>query len=141
MAANTSLLKSPSRATTPDTGFSHRRFLSTNPGSERYAWLRQLMASEVQGLSDLRAYLKSGNMVVPLSFPYIERPKRHEALIDRKLQAEPLRPDRAQTTKAAGNGDGRVQASSLPPPIPPRRQQHVKTPVARAANDDLPFLE
>jgi type IV secretory pathway TraG/TraD family ATPase VirD4 len=100
-----------------------------------------VMASEVQGLSDLRAYLKSGNMVVPLSFPYIELPKRHEALIERKLQAEPLRPDRTQTATVAGNSDGRAQASSLPLPIPPRRQQHVKTSVARAANDDLPFLE
>ena len=99
------------------------------------------MASEIQGLPDLRAHLKSGNMVVPLSFPYIDLPKRHEALIERKLPAEETSPERAQPAIASGNGNGRAETRSLPPPIPPRRQQRVKPPAARAVNDDLPFLE
>jgi len=40
------------------------------------------------GSSRSAAYLKSGNLVVPLSFPYIDLPKRHEALIERKLPAQ-----------------------------------------------------
>jgi hypothetical protein len=39
-----------------------------------------VMASEIQGLPDLRAYLKSGNLVVPLSFPYIELPQKQPRL-------------------------------------------------------------
>ena len=100
-----------------------------------------VMASEIQGLPDLRAHLKSGNMVVPLSFPYIDLPKRHEALIERKFSADQLRPERVQTATVLGNGNERVQARSLPPPIPPRRQQRVKSPPVRAVNDNLPFLE
>ena len=100
-----------------------------------------VMASEIQGLPDLRAHLKSGNMVVPLSFPYIDLPKRHEALIERKLPAKEPSPERAQPATVSGNSNERPQTRSLPPPIPPRRQQRVKPPAARAVNDDLPFLE
>jgi type IV secretory pathway TraG/TraD family ATPase VirD4 len=100
-----------------------------------------VMASEIQGLSDLRAYLKSGNLVVPLSFPYIDLPKRHEALIERKLPARQLTEERAQMATALGNSNGCDQSRSLPPPIPPQRQQQVKPPTERAANGDLPFLE
>jgi len=60
-----------------------------------------VMASEIQGLPDLRAYLKSGNLVVPLSFPYIELPKRHEALIERKLPAQQPKEASAQTVTAS----------------------------------------
>ena len=100
-----------------------------------------VMASEIQGLPDLRAHLKSGNMVVPLSFPYIDLPKRHEALIERKLPAEETSLERAQPATVPGNGNGRAEMRSLLAPIPPRRQQRVKPPAARAVNDDLPFLE
>ena len=100
-----------------------------------------VMASEIQGLSDLRGYLKSGNLIIPFSFPYIELPKRHEALIERKLPAQQPREQLTQTATTSGNGDGRNQVRSLPPPIPPQRQQQVKPPEARAANEELPFLE
>ena len=100
-----------------------------------------VMASEIQGLPDLRAYLKSGNLVVPLSFPYIDLPKRHEALIERKLPTQQPKETSAQTATASANGDGRILTRSLPPPIPPQRQQPVKPRPTRVANDDLPFLE
>jgi len=100
-----------------------------------------VMASEIQGLPDLRAYLKSGNLVVPLSFPYIELPKRHEALIERKLPAQQPKEASTQTATASGNAEARVLTPDLPPPIPPQRQQQVKPRPTRAANDDLPFLE
>ena len=48
-----------------------------------------VMASEIQGLPDLHGYLKSGNQVVRLSFPYIDLPKRHEALVARNLRSQP----------------------------------------------------
>jgi len=85
--------------------------------------------------------LKSGNLVVPLSFPYIELPKRHEALIERKLPAQQPKEASAQTVTASGTGDVRVVTRVLPPPIPPQRQQQAKPRPTPAANDDLPFLE
>jgi hypothetical protein len=98
-----------------------------------------VMKEEIQGLPDLHGYLKSGNRVVRLSFPYIELPKRHEALIERKLKSEQLKEEQARTATASGNG--KSQASELPPPIPPQREQPLKTPrAAKAGNDDLPFL-
>jgi type IV secretory pathway TraG/TraD family ATPase VirD4 len=86
-----------------------------------------VMPSEIQGLPDLRGYVKSGNLVVRLSFPYIELPKRHEALIARKLPQQ-LKEEPAR---------------SLPPPIPPQREQQPakQARAATAGNDDLPFLE
>jgi hypothetical protein len=103
-----------------------------------------VMASEIQGLPDLHGYLKSGNLVVRLSFPYIELPKRHEALIARKLpaqikEAQQLKEERTLTATVPGNGDG--QFTPVPPPKTPQRVEQVKPPAARASNDDLPFLK
>ena len=41
------------------------------------------MPSEISGLAPLRGYLKSGNLVTRLSFPYIRLPQLHPALIER----------------------------------------------------------
>jgi type IV secretory pathway TraG/TraD family ATPase VirD4 len=99
-----------------------------------------VMDSEIQGLPDLRGYMKGGNLVVRLSFPYIELPKRHEALITRQLPQQ-RKEERAQAATAASNGEA-TPARDLPPPIPPQREQPPKASKARAANDDdLPFLE
>lgn len=101
-----------------------------------------VMASEIQGLHDLHGYLKSGNQVVPLNFPYIELPKRHEALITRKPTEKKPTAKQAQTATAAANGEA---ARSLPPPIllpiPPKRQEPTAPPPKRTVNDNLPFLE
>jgi type IV secretory pathway TraG/TraD family ATPase VirD4 len=87
-----------------------------------------VMASEIAGLPDLRGYVKGGNLVVRLSFRYIDLPKRHEAFIERKLTPQQLKEEQAQATAAPGNGDGlftrpipgRDQQRDLPPPIPPQ---------------------
>jgi type IV secretory pathway TraG/TraD family ATPase VirD4 len=42
-----------------------------------------VMASEIQGLPDLHGYLKSGNLVVRLSFPYIDLPQRQPGFLAR----------------------------------------------------------
>lgn len=102
-----------------------------------------VMASEIQGLPDLHGYLKSSNQVVRLSFPYIELPMRHEALIARKpAEKKPSTAKQAQSATASANGDA---AHSLPPPIPrpipPQRQEPATPPMPRAVNDNLPFLE
>lgn len=98
-----------------------------------------VMASEIQGLPNLRAYLKSGNFVVPLSFPYIQLPNRHKALIARELPTLSRHADIVRTT--SGDGNGRDTAASLPLPIPPQRLEQVKPSLERAASDELTFLE
>jgi type IV secretory pathway TraG/TraD family ATPase VirD4 len=92
-----------------------------------------VMASEIAGLSDLHGYVKSGNLVVRLSFPYIELPQRHKAFIERALTNQHLR----EESKLPEQN----QPRNMPPPIPPKREQPKQPPAAQAANDDLPFLE
>jgi type IV secretory pathway TraG/TraD family ATPase VirD4 len=46
-----------------------------------------VMPSEIAGLPDLHGYLKSGNLVVPLSFPYIELPQKQSSFIARENTA------------------------------------------------------
>jgi hypothetical protein len=44
-----------------------------------------VMASEISGMEDLRAYLKYGNYVTRFSFPYIQAETRHKAFIEREM--------------------------------------------------------
>ncbi len=46
-----------------------------------------VMPSEIAGLPDLHGYLKSGNLLVPLSFPYIELPQKQPSFIARENTA------------------------------------------------------
>jgi type IV secretory pathway TraG/TraD family ATPase VirD4 len=46
-----------------------------------------VMASEISGLPDLSGYLKMGNLVTRLRFPFIELPERHPAFIERATAA------------------------------------------------------
>ena len=48
-----------------------------------------VMASEITGLKKRRGYLKSGNLVVRLSFPDIELPKKQPAFIERVILESP----------------------------------------------------
>jgi hypothetical protein len=96
--------------------------------------------------------MKGGNLVVRLSFPYIDLPKRHEAFIERKLAPQQLKEEQAKQAMASpSNGDGsftrpipgQSQARNLPPPIPPQREQQPpkQSRAAQAGDDDLPLLE
>lgn len=95
---------------------------------------RLVMASEIAGLPDLHGYVKGGNLVVRLSFPYIDLPKRHEAFIERKLTPQ-LKEE--QPAPEASNGG----SSGLP--IPPQREQQPPKPprAAQASGDDEPYFD
>src|SRR5579884_1348184 len=106
-----------------------------------------VMDSEMQGLPNLCAYVKSGNLVVRLSFPYIELPQRHEAFIARKIAPQQLK-EEAKDGSESGKTDGEFKLSEPAsrqrglPPIPPQREEGAKPVRAAKANaDDLPFLE
>jgi hypothetical protein len=106
--------------------------------------------SEIVSMSDLHGYVKSGDLVVRLSFPYIESPKRHEAFIERKLTNQPHLKEENKLPAAGGDGrkspvrpvPGQNQARNLPLPFPSQReQQPQQSPAAQAGDDELPFLK
>jgi type IV secretory pathway TraG/TraD family ATPase VirD4 len=67
-----------------------------------------VMDSEISGLENLHGYLKSGNLVVRMSFPFIELPTKHPKYIQRPAEIYPEeRPKTA--TAAAGVGSGPEQ--------------------------------
>jgi len=71
---------------------------------KNFAFDRQIeplvMASEISGMEDLRAYLKYGNYVTRFSFPYIETETRHQAFIEREM--DDFLPRKADTDAIAG---------------------------------------
>jgi type IV secretory pathway TraG/TraD family ATPase VirD4 len=71
-----------------------------------------VMASEITGLPALRGYLKTGNLVVRMQFPFIDLPNRHEAFVGRTPRGSGLRPP---PTPSEVTGD----ASPIPAPRVP----------------------
>ena len=63
-----------------------------------------VLASQITGLEDRRGYLKSGNAVVPLSFPDVNVPKVQPALIERVPEVLPE--ETPKTTAAAVGANG-----------------------------------
>ncbi|MGB7667986.1 MAG: hypothetical protein WBL66_12080, partial [Candidatus Acidiferrales bacterium] len=45
-----------------------------------------VMASEISGLADLRGYLKKGNLVVRMNFPFVELPAKQPKYIERPIK-------------------------------------------------------
>ena len=45
-----------------------------------------VMASEISGLADLCGYLKKGNLVARMNFPFIELPSKHPKYIERPMR-------------------------------------------------------
>ncbi len=59
-----------------------------------------VLPSQIMGLEDRRGYVKSGNAVVQLSFPYVKVPKTQPAIIERPTEALP---PKAAAAGAAGS--------------------------------------
>ena len=76
--------------------------------SESYQLDRQVerlvMASEIMGLRPRQGFLKSGNLVLQLSFPYIKLPRRQPAFLERALR-QPLRDSLLPGAPEPANGD------------------------------------
>ena len=61
-----------------------------------------VMASEITGLADLHGYLKKGNLVVRMSFPFLELPAKQRKYIERQIQKPSLpdlKPKAVETTE------------------------------------------
>jgi len=63
-----------------------------------------VMDSEISGLADLRGYLKSGNLVVRMSFPIIALPSKHPGYVQRPMEIQPEEPLEAAAVAAATSG-------------------------------------
>lgn len=63
-----------------------------------------VMASEISGLADLHGYLKKGNLVVRMNFPFIELPSKHPKYIERPMKKQAEEPPRAATAAVGANG-------------------------------------
>lgn len=57
-----------------------------------------VMASEITGLADLHGYLKKGNLVVRINFPFIELPAKQPKYIERQIQRPSLTPPKTAVT-------------------------------------------
>lgn len=79
-----------------------------------------VLPSEIMGLEDRRGYLKFGNAVVCLSFPYVDVPKKRPAIIERETAMPPQEPLKAIAAAAGAdgsrkpNGNGARVASKTP---------------------------
>jgi hypothetical protein len=61
-----------------------------------------VMASEITGLADLHGYLKKGNLVVRMNFPFIELPSKQPKYIERQMKKSseaPPKPSAVGTTE------------------------------------------
>jgi len=79
-----------------------------------------ILPSEVTGLEPLHGYLKCGNMVVRMSFPFIELPQKHPKFVERPAKtdskAEPQEPSgrlSGNASKTAPQEVGRTHREQL----------------------------
>jgi hypothetical protein len=87
------------------------------------------MASEITGLRDLHGYLKNGNEVVRMSFPYIELPDRQPKFIQRAMKTE-LKEELKAVAAAAGasgaSSTGAGEQKIAPQEVKQGREQQLK---------------
>ncbi|MGC1292957.1 MAG: hypothetical protein WA855_16880, partial [Candidatus Acidiferrales bacterium] len=62
-----------------------------------------VMASEISGLADLCGYLKKGNLVARMNFPFIELPSEHPKYVERPMRKRAEEPLRAGAAAVGAN--------------------------------------
>ncbi|MDR3751516.1 MAG: type IV secretion system DNA-binding domain-containing protein [Terracidiphilus sp.] len=104
-----------------------------------------VMASEVGGLDPLHGYMKHGNLVLRMRFPYIELQSNAEKFIERKVTPQAATPARApQPVTAHGGGPGNGSSGQpAPQPKPPKavQKKHEQEQQPAAVNEQHPFFE
>jgi hypothetical protein len=63
-----------------------------------------VMDSEITGLENLHGYLKSGNLVVRMSFPFVELPIMHQRFIQRPTEIRPEKPPKTPAAREGASG-------------------------------------
>ena len=94
-------------------------------GHQQYGLERQveplIMASEITGLAALRGWLKVGNLVVRMMFPFIDLPKKVPALLERPRRAVSIGPRRRCPRRICARS---VVTESSDQPLRPQGQGH-----------------
>lgn len=96
-----------------------------------------VLPSQIMGLEDRRGYVKIGNAVVQLSFPYIKVPKKQPAIIERTMEPLPIQPPKAAAATAGANGSPKPNGTPQQPagaeqkPSQEQRLEHAVTPRKR----------
>jgi hypothetical protein len=83
-----------------------------------------VMDSEISGLENLHGYLKSGNLVVRMSFPFVELPTKHPKYIQRPAEIRPEEP--RKTAAAAAGADGGPEQKLTQREIQQDRERELK---------------
>lgn len=95
-----------------------------------------VMPSEITGLDALHGYLKTGNLVVPMRFPYIQLADKQPKFIERKISREPRKGMKAppNTDRTANNAAGQTV---VPQEVKHTREKQLK----RTEQRQQPFFE
>jgi hypothetical protein len=81
-----------------------------------------VMASEISGLAALRGYLKMGNLVVRLSFPFINLLKPHPAFMERRPPSSSPAEPAGRVARVTGTpAPGTTASDATGPPESPGR--------------------
>lgn len=95
-----------------------------------------VMPSEITGLEPLHGYLKAGNLVVPMSFPYIQLPEKQPKFIERKVRLEPRR-----VTKGLANPDKTSDGQTAVKVSPQEVKQTREKQLSRTEQHQQRFFE
>lgn len=84
-----------------------------------------VMASEITGLQPLHGYMKTGNLVVPLSFPFMQLPDKHPKFIERTMRSGPRKEMKA-VAAAAGANSGVPEHTGEPQEVKQIREKQLR---------------
>jgi type IV secretory pathway TraG/TraD family ATPase VirD4 len=97
-----------------------------------------VMASEVAGLDPLHGYLKHGNYVLRMRFPYLELESHAEKYIERTVTAAVVKPTaQPESVPVAPQPEVVQVAPQKKPPTPEKRQEQQPAQV----NEQHPYFE
>lgn len=112
--------------------------------SKSYGLERQVeplvMASEIGGLADRHGYLKSGNLVVRMHFPYIQLANRQPAYTARAVKIETPQLKEKSAVPVSSDGTREQKIEPQPQEVAQTQQQGVKR-AAAATNRQERFFE
>lgn len=98
-----------------------------------YRWVQPLvMASEVGGLDPLHGYLKHGNLVLRMRFPYLELANNVEKFVERKVTTAVVKP----TVQPVP-----VEVKVREPVMPRKTTQKKREQKPAEVNEQHPYLE
>jgi uncharacterized protein (DUF1697 family) len=101
-----------------------------------------VMASEVGGLDPLHGYLKHGNLVLRMRFPYLELKANAEKFIERKMTAAAVTPVPKTVAKPVSMPvAAAVEPVQVAPPRKPPKAAKEQQQEPVKVNEQTPYFE